>query len=64
MKSKPIRIMVRVTPELKQKLDEYVAMVPGGRGDVMRDALQQHLARNLPIMRSINEHNRVAAQPP
>jgi metal-responsive CopG/Arc/MetJ family transcriptional regulator len=33
----------RVTPELKQKLDDYVATVPGGRGDVIRDALERYL---------------------
>jgi metal-responsive CopG/Arc/MetJ family transcriptional regulator len=43
MSNKTVRLMVRVTPELKQKLDDYVATVPGGRGDVIRDALERYL---------------------
>ena len=43
MNTKTVRLMVRVTPELKQKLDDYVETVPGGRGDVLRDALERYL---------------------
>lgn len=67
--NKDIRITVRVTPDLKKILDEYVSLIPGEQSDVMREALEQHLARNLPIMRAMNEHNGRAnatanAQPP
>ena len=51
------RLWFRISPELKAKLDEYVSLVPGGRADVIREALDQHLSRNLPIMRAMHAHN-------
>lgn len=45
MGNKTERITIRITPEMKDALDELVEAVPGDQSDVMRAALGEYLER-------------------